>query len=208
MQRRTAKMVIDYQNIHLTGHGIFAPNGVAKHESLVHPLHFANQWLAVRNHVFATQAMAKGEEPVAYELTKIVVYRGLPSNSENPNGYRRNQAQQSEWTRDPRVEVVHRGLRYSWVNGEKHAQEKGVDVLVALDFVRSADRGDADAVILASHDTDLEPALAAAFESGKVSVETAGWKGCRILKVPGQRVWHTSLHGAHFVQARDRKDYT
>ncbi|GMA26706.1 hypothetical protein GCM10025864_44650 [Luteimicrobium album] len=143
-----------------------------------------------------------------YVIEKVVVYRGLPSNTENPNAYRRNLAQQSEWTRDPRVEVIHRGLRYSWVNGERHAQEKGVDVLVALDFVRSADRGDADVVVLASHDTDLEPALAAAFESGKVGVETAGWDGCRVLRVPGRRVWHTRLHGDAFVRARDRKDYT
>ena len=46
--------------------------------------------------------------------------------------YRRTQAQKSEWTRDRRVEVNYRTLRYHWERGERIAQEKGIDVLVAL----------------------------------------------------------------------------
>lgn len=204
MERRTARVVIDYQNIHLTGHGQFAPNGLPRHESLVHPLHFANQWLTVRNHQLATKAIANGVDPVQYELEAVAAYRGLPSNKENPNAYRRNLAQQSEWTRDARVAVTYRTLRYH----QGVAQEKGVDVMVALDFVRSADRHTADVVVLASHDTDMEPALAMALEADDVTVETVGWTGCRILRAPGNSVWHTKLYGSHFVNARDRKDYT
>lgn len=208
MQRLSARVVIDYQNIHLTAHGLFAPDGVMKHETLVHPPYFANQWLLVRNHVLASRAVASGEEPVTYELQSVGVYRGLPSNRENPNSYRRNLSQQSEWTRDPRVQVVHRTLRYNWVDGWKVPQEKGIDVLVALDLVRSADRHDADVVVLASHDTDMEPALEAAMQNDDVRVETVGWDRCRVLRVPSKRIWHTKLRAPHFVSSRDRKDYT
>jgi len=42
-------IVIDYQNVHLTGHELFSKSqGLAKHEDLVHPLHFANQLLLSR----------------------------------------------------------------------------------------------------------------------------------------------------------------
>lgn len=45
-----AVVVIDYQNVHLTGHELFSKGqGLAKHEDLVHPLHFANQLLLSRN---------------------------------------------------------------------------------------------------------------------------------------------------------------
>lgn len=208
MREVTVKMIIDYQNIHLTGHGVFVPNGIPKHESLVHPLHFASQWLTVRQHVMNLQAMEHGGEREALELKSVVVYRGNPSNRENPKAYQRNQAQRSEWTRDPRVRVEYRTLRYSWENGYRRPQEKGVDVMVALDVVRSADRHEADIVVLASHDTDMEPALETALENTDVRIETAGWVGCRVLRVPGQRIWHTALNGGHFVASRDRRDYT
>src|SRR5450830_2096128 len=106
--------------------------------------------------------MKHGTPATPLRLDNVVVYRGLPSNAENPNAYRRNQAQKSEWTRDRRVEVNYRPLKYNWANGHRVAQEKGVDVLVALDLVRSADRGGFDVLVLATHDSDLEPALAAA----------------------------------------------
>ena len=36
----SAAVIIDYQNIHLTGHDRFTPLGLPKHESLIHPLRF------------------------------------------------------------------------------------------------------------------------------------------------------------------------
>lgn len=122
--------------------------------------------------------------------------------------YRRNLAQKSEWTRDRRVQVTYRALKYYRDGSECVAQEKGVDVLIALELVRSADHGDDDLIILASHDTDLEPALDAALESGRAKIETAGWHNRKRLKPTGSpRLWHTFLGGEQFVRARDRKDY-
>jgi len=206
MEKRTARVIIDYQNIHLTGYDAFASYGTPKYSTLIHPLRFAQRWLDLRNHVLSIRAMAGAGPEIQYELDSVVVFRGLPSNKENPNSYRRNLAQQSEWTRDRRVTVTHRGLRYFQDGGQLRAQEKGIDVMVALEFLRSADRHLADAIILASHDTDLEPALAMALETD-VQVETVGWDGCRILRVPKQPIWHTRLTETDFKQSIDPKQY-
>jgi hypothetical protein len=60
------------------------------------------------------------------------------------------------------------------------AQEKGIDVMLALDLVRMAQERTFDIVVLASHDTDLEPALEIARGSG-VKAETAGWDSAKRL---------------------------
>ena len=62
-----AAFVIDYQNVHLTGAGLFEP-----HEHLVHPLHYANRIVGCRN-----QRQRPGFPHAV--VTKVLVYRGLPS---------------------------------------------------------------------------------------------------------------------------------
>ena len=44
-----AVVVIDYQNVHLSAHDLFSVPGRPRHESLIHPLHFAQQLLQCRN---------------------------------------------------------------------------------------------------------------------------------------------------------------
>jgi uncharacterized LabA/DUF88 family protein len=195
----TLAVVIDYQNIHLTARDLFAPYGTPVHEVLIHPLLFAEQVLAER------AARQRDEEMKRAVLTDVLVYRGQPSNAHQPDLYRYTQAQRAEWTRDPRVKVTYRTLRYS---AKRPPEEKGVDVLVALNFVRLAQQGDHDVVVLAAHDTDQEPALEMAAESGRAKVETCGWEGARRLRVPGRTLWHTPLPAARMVASRDRRPYS
>jgi uncharacterized LabA/DUF88 family protein len=103
--------------------------------------------------------------------------------------------------------VVYRTLRYppDWPN--KPAREKGVDVLVALKVVRAALDPQFDVVILASHDTDLEPALEIAVGDGQAKIEPAGWSSARVLRPSGVRLWHTALSAADMLKARDRFNY-
>ena len=43
-------IVIDYQNVHLTGHGLFASTALLpRHETLIDPLLFAGHLLRIRN---------------------------------------------------------------------------------------------------------------------------------------------------------------
>ena len=202
-----ALVVMDYQNVHLTGHDLFAPNGLPKHESLVHPLHYANQVIGARNHkLLLPGGNGNGLEPA--ELAAVEVYQGQPSNKHDPKPYSRSMAHKSEWTRDRRVKVNYRPLRYYWDHqvGDYRKQEKGVDVLVALRVVRAAEEGDFDLVILASHDTDLEPALEDATERGSIEVGVATWKGGKRL-APRLDIGRIALDAGAFVRSRDRKYY-
>ncbi|MPZ66261.1 MAG: hypothetical protein GEU83_12345 [Pseudonocardiaceae bacterium] len=146
MSSLRAVVVIDYQNIHLTGHGLFACSRYSPpHEALVDPLHFANQLISARN-----RAQRPGMAHAV--LSHVRVYRGQPSPEHDPKPYARNQAQQARWERDRRVTVHLRPLKYRYerdssgrplvdVNGKRVVEgkdEKGVDVLCALAVVREA----------------------------------------------------------------------
>jgi len=194
-------VVIDYQNIHLTARDLFAPAGQPVHESLIHPLRFAEQVIAVRA---GRQRDTTQQQAV---LTAVRVFRGSPSNHNDPYAYGISQRQRSEWTRDARVQVVYRTLRYppNWPTSP--AREKGVDVLVALKVVRAALDPQFDVVILASHDTDLEPALEIAVADRQAKIETAGWAGARVLRPSGVRLWHTALSVTDLERTRDRLNY-
>jgi len=139
-----ATVVIDYQNVHLTGAGLFQPNAPL-HDCLVHPLHYSNRLINVRN-----QNQRAGQPEATLE--KVLVYRGLPSSQIDAKPYARNLAQRTEWERDARVTVTLRPLKYTYqrtADGRKATddrgvpvvtgrQEKGVDVLCALALMREA----------------------------------------------------------------------
>ena len=192
--------------MHLTARGEFTAQGTPTHHSLLHPLHLANQILTARR-----DAMEPNYQQTSLE--RVEVFRGLPSNNHDSKAYSRSQAQRAEWTRDARVHVTYRPLSYPFERGVQVPREKGVDVLVALKLVELAQTGAYDVVVLAAHDTDLEPAIEVALasepcKSGKVRVETAGWKNCKRLKPStGRRIWHTSLAEVNYQAARDRKTY-
>lgn len=176
-----AAIVMDYQNVHLVGAKLFAPYQPL-HEYLIHPLHYAHQLIIARN------ANQREGAPSA-QLERVQVYRGLPSATHDPDPYAWNMAHKSEWEKDPRVRVTHRPLKYDYewtadgrratdVNGReivKGRREKGIDVLCALSVVREAASHDIDVVILASQDTDLEPALDEGCRLGSAKIETASW---------------------------------
>jgi uncharacterized LabA/DUF88 family protein len=110
----------------------------------------------------------------------------LPSPVRDPRRYAYNQAQAAEWTRDRRVEVIHRPLRYD-TSGQ--AREKGIDVAVAVDLVHLAMRRQFDALVLFSADTDLLPAIELIRSAGWTHVEVAAWRGGPRLRLPHVRVW-------------------
>jgi len=218
-----AAVVIDYQNVHLTGHGKFDSTRFGpKHESLIDPLFFAQQLLQIRN--------ARQRDGASKAVLRIVdVYRGLPSADHEPRAYARNLAQKSRWERDKRVTVSHRPLRYRYqrdANGQAvidpktglrvpvgRPDEKGVDVLCALALVRHARRADIDLVILASLDSDLIPALDEAVLTG-TKVETFSWwsptqHGFEMhLSDRSRRLWNTRLNEQEFLRCIDRTDYS
>jgi hypothetical protein len=217
-----AAVVIDYQNVHLTGHDLFEGDGpLRRHETLVDPLHFCNQLIRVRNE--------RQKPGMAHAtLARVLVYRGEPSPIHDPNGYARNQAQKAQWERDPRVRVHMRPLKYDYerdVTGRKASgpdgkwivkgspREKGIDVLCALALVREALKPDIDLVILASHDSDLDPALDEAAALGAAKVETFCWVDptqrhrSRMKRQTQRSLWFTPLGPTEFANCRDLRTY-
>ncbi|MEN3360048.1 MAG: hypothetical protein V7637_4030 [Mycobacteriales bacterium] len=94
-------------------------------------------------------------------------------------------------------------------------EEKGVDVLCALALVREAADPGVDLVILASSDSDLEPALDEALRLGSAKVETVSWHdpaqpGRRQQLRPtdrARRLWNTRLGENEFQRSRDLTNY-
>lgn len=214
-------VVVDYQNVHLTGHHQFeATRSLPRHETVVDPSLYAARLVQVRN------AHQRPGHDLA-ELHRVLVYRGHPSSRHDPAPYARNLAQKSHWERDPRVHVTLRPLKYEYVrdvagravvgaDGRRvptgHKQEKGIDVLCALALVRCARDPDVDLVVLASTDSDLAPALDEALALGAAKIETASWfdatagHGQQLNPTVG-RVWNTRLGEADLQAVRDPTPY-
>ncbi len=214
-----ASVIMDYQNVHLTGHEAFGePRHVEKHETLIDPLLFAQQLLRVRN------SKQRPGYPQAV-LGRVLVYRGQPSDEHDPDLYAYTQAAKAQWERDARVEVTYRPLKYYHVygpdnrplvdvNGKKiysRKQEKGIDVLVAMAVLREARTADTNLVILASTDTDLAPVLDEACALHLAKIETASWWSPnhrnQQLRADEAKVWNTRLNEEDFIRARDLTDY-
>ena len=76
----TVAVIIDYQNIHLTAHDCFAPPGTPKHETLIHPLLFAEQVMKRRRAALTPQWITGVSDlPPIGELAHVAVYRGARS---------------------------------------------------------------------------------------------------------------------------------
>lgn len=217
----SATVVIDYQNLHLTGHGQFPSTSVLpKHDTLIDPLLYALGLLRERN---AKQCPGY---PHAV-LRQVLVYRGLPIAEYDPKDNRRSQAQKAHWERDQRVTVTLRALKYTPLRdatgqitkdaaGNRisvRKREKGIDVLCALAVVREAQDPCTDLVILASTDSDLAPALDEVQLLGTAKIETANWWAsnthCQQLRPtnPRKRVWNTRLTETEFRACWDQAIY-
>ena len=153
----------------------------------------------------------------ARELTAVYVYRGRPGAKSGSHAQAASARQFGAWESQPLVTVRSRPLRYqptSWSMGQPsawRAEEKGIDVLMALDIAIGARDGRFDAAVVMSADSDLAPAIEAALDAGK-RVETAMWWSPehphRRMRVPGRRLWNHMLDATRFSQVRDDTDYT
>lgn len=201
-------VVIDYQNLHLTGAETFLP-GRPIHEALIHPHKFAERLAHVKN--------SKNDGQPEVVVTKVAVFRGVPLASDDPDAVRRNLAQQEAWRSDL-VDVTLRPLTYefAWTDGVKlpireTRREKGVDVLCALTLVQFSRSGDYDIVVLASRDTDLAPAIDESMQCG-TKTECVKWFDPENKNTLGgirasRPFWTTSLGREDFLACLDTRSY-
>ena len=151
------------------------------------------------------------------ELAAVRIYRGRAGPKSGSRAQAASARQFAVWGSQPRVTVRSRPLRYqptAWSMNKPtawRAEEKGIDVMMALDIAIGA-RDDAyDVAVVASADSDLVPAIEVALIAGK-RVETAMWRSPadphRRMRVPGRRLWNHALDASQFGQVRDDTDYT
>ncbi|MEU6430196.1 NYN domain-containing protein [Microbispora sp. NPDC046973] len=199
-------LFIDYQNVYKGARSCF--------HSQLHPPHTAGQIspFALGHHIVRNS-------PYDRELTQVRVYRGRPDSTKDPKGYAACTRQVASWERSDQVVTTLRTLRYPYgwpercTPGEK-PQEKGIDVALAVDFVRLAIEKEYDVGILMSTDTDLKPALevvASLRSSGGPRVEVAAWSGDnmhnRRLSISGMNLWCHWLNAESYNQVKDPTNY-
>lgn len=230
-----AVVLIDYQNLHITGWEVFSRHaGVELHEALIDPAVFARRLITARNAANTTTPPAA--------LDSVKVFRGLPSAVHDPDAYRRNQDQKRNWESDG-VDVTLRPLKYRYLrdsrgrpvmdaNGKKSLagppEEKGIDLMVGLATLLTAQRPDIGLVILASHDSDMGPVvdtvhdLHAADPGAVARIETASWFVPRKDSDPGfqsriqpglnahrkrRHVWNTRMGELDHAASLDSRQY-
>ena len=191
-------LFVDYQNVYRTARTLFHQVAAPHWEGQINP-GALGRLLVERSRFDRT-------------LSGVRVYRGLPSGAKDPKGYGAARSQVATWERDGLVTVITRPLRYPDDWPDTKAEEKGIDVALAVDFVMGAVKGWFDVGIMMSLDTDLKPALETVLdELHGIRVEVAAWnrQGSRAsrLSIPKRKLWCHWLHEVDYERVRDDHDY-
>ena len=142
-------------------------------------------------------------------LHQVRIYTGSPDSSKQPQAYAAHTNQCNMWKKLG-VEVITRILRYpsDWPNSK--AEQKGVDVALAVDFVALAIDGEYDIGVIASTDTDLKPSLEYVKKKCKTrcQAEVTAWKSTIAKnRLYMREVWCYWLDGNDYNQISDLVDY-
>lgn len=173
-----------------------------------------------RGTVRSTPSLSAGCSPAASRagrLAGVRVYRGRPSQCREARSYAAyvRQTDRQVWRGQGLLTLIARDLRYPRDWPQRPAQEKGVDVALAVDLVMMAARHEYDVAIVFSSDTDLLPALEAvlALRPGEPSFcQVAAWAPVagrpRSLAIRGVRLRRHLLREADFRAVADLTGYT
>ncbi|MFH1957533.1 MAG: NYN domain-containing protein [bacterium] len=145
-------------------------------------------------------------------LKEVRVYSGQPDGHKEPKGYGATQKQFSVW-RKKGIVVITRPLRYPPDWPDSKAEEKGIDVQIAIDFIAAAIDKKFDIGIIASTDTDLIPAIEFVCDryKNKPRAEACAWRGPgqnRQLYSKKYKLWCHYLKKTDYDSIIDSIDYT
>jgi hypothetical protein len=163
---------LEYENVHRTGHQLYASVGQPKYDTVVDPVKIAEVVVAKRR--------------TAGELTSIRVFRGRPVPEFQSKPASANDLQAAAWVLDNRVQLKRRDLKYEFDADRKWvpAREKGIDVALAVSLVEGSLKEQFDVAIVFSCDTDLLPAVELAYRDTAAHIEVACWSGSKPLWFP------------------------
>ena len=143
--------------------------------------------------LLADLIVSKSPLSITRKLHEVRIYSGRPNANKDPTTHAAHMRQCIAWQKCGAT-VITRDLRYPIDWPRSRAQEKGIDVAIAIDFVAFALDKTHHVGILASCDTDLVPALE--FVNTKCGenckIEVVGFRntdGERRLHVRGKNTW-------------------
>ena len=146
-------------------------------------------------------------------LHEVRIYTGRPESTKQPKTYGAHMRQCAHWERGGAI-VIARTLRYPRDWPVFRAEEKGVDVALAIDFVTGAVDGTYDVGVIFSTDTDLRPALEWVMRryDPYPRPEAAAWRGQRArqrlqVRVKDRRSWCHMLDREVYDAVADETDY-
>ena len=153
---------------------------------------------------------SRGLPGAARLLEEVRVYTGRPDASKEPETYAAHMKQCAAWSMAGAT-VIARPLRYPPDWPRSKAQQKGVDVALAIDFVAYAIEGRYDVGVIASTDTDLIPALEFVRRfAAQRRIEVAAWTSPRSrsrLSVTRSSIWCYWLDRTDYDSVADLTDY-
>ena len=188
-------LFVDYQNAYKRARSVFFPDPQSGRDGHSKPMDLGNL-IANRGGLGGT----------AYNLSEVRVYSGRPNPKLDPRTWSAHRKQSQGW-KSAGATVIERELRY--LQGQP--QEKGIDVALAVDFVRLALQGAYDLGVMMSTDNDLLPALETVRDYGPSGcrVEVAAWgtqgQKHQGLYFPG--LWCHWLGQADYTTVEDRTRY-
>lgn len=148
---------------------------------------------------------------VQRDLAQTRIYTGRPDATKEPKTYAAHMKQCNAWTKAG-AKVIPRMLRYPRDWPVSKAQEKGIDVALAIDFVSLAVDNEYDVGVIASTDSDLRPALEfVSRQCGpRCRIEVVAWTSPRTksrLSIPGSAIWCHWFNRSDYDSIADLTDY-
>lgn len=146
------------------------------------------------------------------KLVHVGVYRGEPSPRKDPKTHAAHMRQKQAWIAECGEELLRvrsRPLRYLPGRGLSDADEKGIDVQLAIDAMVMGLRDEYDLAILATTDNDLLPVVeglvAIKAERGTPDVAVIGWQGVEQKLDAGVPILWIGKHD--YEVCRNREDF-
>lgn len=195
-------VLIDWQNTYRQARVAFGLANAPGERGIVSPLGLA-------------RVLAAGNKRRRHELVRVEVHRGLADSRRQPTANSAALRQRDAWEAESPVESPRlvraklRPLAYDPETGDP--EEKGIDVAIAVSALELAITGDADVIVIFSHDSDLVPSIDAIrrLYGHQPTVETGSWWSPTYRKriPPTRNVMNHTLDEETFLSIETPIDY-